>query len=36
MDDLRKLAKELLETSAVNVVIGYEEGTAGKTSAHFC
>jgi ferredoxin len=35
MDDLRKLAKELLETSAVNVVIGYEEGTAGKTRAIF-
>jgi ferredoxin len=35
MDELRKLAKELLETSAVNIVIGYEEGTAGKTRAIF-
>jgi hypothetical protein len=35
MDDLRKRAKELLETSEVKVVIGYEEGTAGKTRALF-
>jgi ferredoxin len=35
MDDLRKRAKELLETSEVKVVIGYEQGTAGKTRALF-
>jgi ferredoxin len=35
MDDLRKRAKELLETSAVKVVIGYEQGTANKTRALF-
>jgi ferredoxin len=35
MDDLRKRAKELLEASAVKVVIGYEEGTAGNTRAIF-
>jgi len=35
MDDLRKRAKELLETSAVRVVIGYEQGTANKTRALF-
>ena len=35
MDELRKLAKALLETSVVNVVLGYEEGTAGKTRAVF-
>jgi ferredoxin len=33
MDDLIKRAKELLETSAVKVVIGYEEGTGNKTRA---
>ena len=35
MDDLRKRAKELLETSAVKVIIGYEEGTANQTRALF-
>ncbi len=35
MDDLIKRAKELLETSMVKVVIGYEEGTANKTRALF-
>lgn len=35
MDDLRKRAKELLETSAVKVVIGYEKGTGNKTRALF-
>ena len=35
MDDLRKRARELLETSEVKVVIGYEQGTAGKTRALF-
>ena len=35
MDYLRKRAKELLETSAVKVVIGYEQGTANKTRAVF-
>src|SRR4030042_5875541 len=35
MDDLRKRARELLETSEVKVVIGYEQGTANKTRALF-
>jgi len=35
MDDLRKKARELLETRVVKVVIGYEEGTAGKTRVLF-
>ena len=35
MDDLRKRAKELLEASAVKVVIGYENGTENKTRAIF-
>lgn len=35
MDDLIKRAKELLETSVVKVVIGYEEGTANRTRALF-
>jgi hypothetical protein len=35
MDDLRKRAKELLETSAVKVVIGYEQGSGNKTRAVF-
>jgi len=35
MDDLRKRARVLLETSEVKVVIGYEQGTAGKTRALF-
>ncbi len=35
MDELRKRAKELLYTSAVKVVIGYENGTNGKTRALF-
>jgi heterodisulfide reductase subunit C len=35
MDDLRKRSKELLETSIVKVVIGYEQGTANKTRALF-
>ena len=35
MDDLIKRAKELMESSAVKVVIGYEEGTGNKTSAIF-
>jgi len=35
MDDLIKRAKELLESSRVKVVIGYENGTDGKTRALF-
>jgi ferredoxin len=35
MDDLRKRAKELLETSAVSVVIGYEQGNGNKTRGVF-
>ncbi len=35
MDELRKKAKELLEASAVKVVIGYENGTEGKTRVLF-
>jgi len=35
MDDLKKRVKELLETSAVKIVIGYENGTANKTRAVF-
>jgi hypothetical protein len=35
MVDLIKKAKELIETSAVKVVIGYEEGTGNKTRALF-
>jgi ferredoxin len=35
MNELRKRARELLETSSVKVFIGYEEGTAGKTRALF-
>jgi heterodisulfide reductase subunit C len=35
MDDLIKRAKELLEGSTVKVVIGYENGTDGKTRALF-
>jgi ferredoxin len=35
MDELRKRAKELLETNTVRVVIGYEEGTGNKTRAVF-
>ncbi|MCE5347444.1 MAG: hypothetical protein LLG13_14315 [Bacteroidales bacterium] len=35
MDDLRKRAKELIDTSAVKVVIGYEQGTGNKTRALF-
>jgi len=35
MDDIRKKAKELLESHAVDVVIGYGEGTAGKVRAIF-
>jgi ferredoxin len=35
MDDLRKRAKELLETSSVKIVIGYEQGTGNKTRAVF-
>jgi ferredoxin len=35
MDDLRKRAKELLEATAVKVVIGYENGTENKTRAIF-
>jgi ferredoxin len=35
MDELRKRAKELLEAGNVKVVIGYENGTAGKTRALF-
>ncbi|MDP4223229.1 MAG: hypothetical protein Q8868_07955 [Bacteroidota bacterium] len=35
MDELRKRTRELLETSAVKVVIGYENGTDGKTRALF-
>src|SRR5450759_1030992 len=35
MDDLRKRAKELLETSAVKVVIGYGQGTSNKACALF-
>ena len=35
MVDLIKRAKELLESSAVKVIIGYEEGTGNKTRAIF-
>lgn len=35
MVELIKRAKELLESSAVKIVIGYEEGTANKTRALF-
>jgi ferredoxin len=35
MDDLRKRARELLESSEVSVIIGYEEGTMGKARALF-
>lgn len=35
MDDIRKKAKELLESHAVDVIIGYGEGTAGKVRAIF-
>ncbi|HNW57117.1 MAG TPA: hypothetical protein PLR88_01480 [Bacteroidales bacterium] len=35
MDELIKRAKELLEASAVKVVIGYEQGTGNKTRALF-
>lgn len=35
MDELRKRARELLETSQVKVVIGYENGTASKTRGVF-
>ena len=35
MVDLIKRAKELLESSAVKVVIGYEQGTGNKTRALF-
>jgi len=35
MDELKKRAKELLETGAVKVVIGYEQGTGNKTRAAF-
>jgi len=35
MDDLRKRARELLESSEVNMIIGYGEGTMGKTRALF-
>lgn len=35
MEELRKKARELLESSSVNVVIGYEEGGAGKVRPIF-
>lgn len=35
MDDLKKRAKELIESSAVKVVIGYQEGTGNKTRPLF-
>ena len=35
MDELIKRAKDLLESSVVKVVIGYEEGTGNKTRALF-
>ena len=35
MNDLRKRAGELLESSGVKVIIGYGEGTMGKTRAIF-
>src|SRR5450759_2687774 len=35
MVELIKRAKELIETSAVKVVIGYEQGSANKTRALF-
>ena len=35
MDELRNKAKQLLETQAVNVVIGYGEGTSGTIRAIF-
>lgn len=35
MDELIKRAKELIESSVVKVIIGYEQGTANKTRALF-
>jgi hypothetical protein len=35
MDELRKLAKELLESHTVSVVIGYGEGTGNRIRALF-
>ncbi len=35
MDKIKQKAKELLESNKVQVVIGYEEGTAGKTRPVF-
>ena len=35
MDELRKRAKELLESKTISVVIGYEEGTYNRTRALF-
>jgi len=35
MDELRKRAKELLESKKVSVVIGYEEGTGDRIRALF-
>jgi hypothetical protein len=35
MDELKKRAKELLEAGTVKVVIGYENGSAGRTRALF-
>jgi hypothetical protein len=35
MDELRNKAKELIESGAVKVLIGYEEGTGNKTRALF-
>jgi ferredoxin len=35
MDEIRKRAKELLETNAVQVVIGFEQGNGNKTRAVF-
>jgi ferredoxin len=35
MDELRKRSKELLESGIVKVVIGFENGSAGKTRALF-
>ena len=35
MDELRKRAKELLESGAVKIIIGFEQGTGNKTRAVF-
>jgi formate dehydrogenase (coenzyme F420) beta subunit len=35
MDSLRKKAKELLESKAVQIIVGYENGTSGQARAAF-